>query len=199
MKKAAHFLLTTAVVLALSAVSRHANGQAYATASGPGSYVAVGGGASLFQADYGKRDIGGAQAFVDINPTWRYGIEAEGRWLRYHTDEDVTETNYFIGPRVSIRPGPFRPYAKFMVGAGHIVLPFHYAEGTFFTMAPGGGIEYTLGDRFAVRIVDFEYQLWHNFPYGSLRPYGVSAGLSFRINGLHRYPKNAGRYRRQSH
>jgi len=56
-----------------------------------------------------------------------------------------------------------------------------------------------VGDRFAVRIVDFEYQMWHNFPYGSLRPYGVSAGISFRINGMNRYPKNAGRYRKQSH
>jgi len=196
MKTTARFLFTGAVLLAGLTVSPRASGQAQAAATGPGSYLAVGGTGSIFQEDYGKQYIAGPGAFVDINPTWRYGVEAEARFLRYNTDEQVTEDNYLIGPRIAVRPGPIRPYVKFMVGAGHIVLPFNYAEGTFFTMAPGGGVEYLVGDRLAIRVVDFEYQLWQNFPYGALRPYGLSAGISFRINDLSRYPKYARRFRR---
>lgn len=193
MNKAAHFLLAPAVLLAAWAFPQHAAAQAQAPATGPGSYLSVGGTVSVFQADYGRQHIGGVTMFADMNPTWRYGTEAEVRYLRYNTDQQVTQTNYFIGPRIAIRPGPLRPYVKYLVGAGHIVLPFHYGEGTFFTMAPGGGVEYMLNDRWTVRVVDFEYQMWHNFPYGELRPYGVSAGVTFRINGIRRIPKRADR------
>ena len=57
-------------------------------------------------------------------------------------------------------------------------------------------MELLVGDRWAVRVVDFEYQMWHDFPYGELRPYGVSVGVTFRINGMDRFPKNARRSRR---
>jgi hypothetical protein len=40
-----------------------------------------------------------------------------------------------------------------------------------------------------VRVVDVEYQLWRNFPYGNLRPYGISAGLSLRLTPIVRFPK----------
>ncbi len=168
--------------------SRLLPAQALATATGPGSYIAAGGGGSVFQTDYGQRLVGGFTAYADINPTWRYGLEAEARFLRYHTTEQTTETNYFIGPRVAFHFGAVRPYVKFLVGDGHIVLPFHYAQGSFFSYAPGGGVEYMVGDRWAVRPLDVEYQFWPGFPYGELHPYGISAGISFRLNPVSRYP-----------
>ena len=64
------------LLLALSALD--ARGQARSTAGGPGSYLAAGGGVSAFQEDYGQQVIGGAWLFVDMNPTWRYGIETKG-------------------------------------------------------------------------------------------------------------------------
>jgi hypothetical protein len=169
--------------------------QAVATASGPGSYVAVGGGISVFQVDYGQRVVGGGWVFADVNPTWRFGLEAEARWLRFHAGEDVTETNYLAGVRVAIRSHAVKPYAKFLVGDAHIVLPFQYASGDFVAYVPGGGLDYELGDRVSVRAVDFEYQLWPQFPYGELKPYGVSTGLIFRLNGVDRLPRSARRYR----
>ncbi len=213
MKIAARFFFTGAVLLAGLTATHKASGQAQAAATGPGSYISVGGTGSFFHEDYGKQYIYGAGAFVDINPTWRYGIEAEARFLRYGTDTEIIqngnssqlrEDHYLIGPRVALRPGPLRPYVKFMVGAGHVVLPYNYAQGNIFALAPGGGVEYLVGDRLAVRVVDFEYQFWQNATvnggYGSypitLRPYGVSAGISFRINNLSRYPKDARRFRK---
>jgi hypothetical protein len=182
--------------VAVGLVSLAAGAQNIATAKGPGSYVALGGAVTAFQADYGHRVLGGGTLFADFNPTWRYGFEAEARYLRLHSDEDVTETDYLVGPRVMFKPGPFRPYAKFLVGVGRMTFPFHYADGTFFTYAPGAGMDYIVGDRVTLRVIDFEYQLWPNFAnYGELRPYGLSAGVSWRLNPQEHLVKNANRWR----
>jgi len=185
-------------VLLLTAGARGAAAQAKETAGGPGSYLSAGGGVSAFQEDYGQQVIGGGAVFVDANPTWRYGIELEGRWLNYHTDEQVTEQNYLGGVRVMLwKPGSrFQPYGKFLVGVGHITFPFQYATGSYLAMAPGAGVDIHLNDRWSVRAADFEYQLWPQFTYGQLKPYGVTVGLRYRINGVDQFPKNAGRRRK---
>jgi opacity protein-like surface antigen len=163
--------------------------QSLPTASGEGGYTAVGGGGSLFQIDYGRRDLGGLVAYADINPVWRYGIELEARTLRYRAVEDVTEASYMVGPRISLRPGSrLQPYAKFLIGDGRITLPYRYATGSFLAYAPGGGVDYQLTDRIGIRIVDFEYQMWPAFTYGQLCPYGIGAGVNFRLNSVKRFP-----------
>jgi opacity protein-like surface antigen len=189
--RARFLLLTAAALLTLGLCAATSEGQAYATASGPGSYAAVGGGGSIFQSDYGQRKIDGYFAYADVNPTWRYGFEGEVRFLRYNTDEQVTEDNYLVGARVAIiRKWRLMPYGKFLVGAGHINLPYGYAQGTFFAMVPGGGVDVALNDRWTLRLPDVEYQVWPNFAtYGALHPYGVSAGISFRLNGISPFPK----------
>jgi hypothetical protein len=180
----------------LLGASRVGGAQAIPTAKGPDSYLAFGGAVTAFQADYGRRVLGGGTVFADMNMTWRYGFESEARYLRIHTDEDVTETDYLVGPRVMFRPGRFRPYAKFLVGAGRMTFPFHYADGTFFTYAPGGGMDWILGDRVTFRVVDFEYQMWTGFAtYGELRPYGLSTGISWRVNPREHLVKTAERWR----
>lgn len=169
-----------------------AGAQAIATASGPGSYVAVGGGVSEFETDYGHNRIAGGMAYLDVNPHWRVGFEGEARWLRYHANEQVTESDYLGGVRVSLwKPHRLQPYAKFLAGAGEITLPFGYAHGGFLTYAPGTGLDVALNDRISVRAVDFEYQRWPKFTYGGLSPYGVSVGLSVRLNRASRYVRNA--------
>ena len=187
---------TLPILMGLNIFCQTTKAQNIATAKGPGSYIAVGGGISGFQADYGQRTIYGGMLFAEINPTWRFGFEGEARYLRFNRFEDVTETNYLVGPRVMLKPGPFRPYVKFLVGAGRITLPMGYAHGTFFSYAPGGGMDYIVGDRVTLRVIDFEYQLWPGFSsYGELRPYGISTGISFRLNPTDHYPKNGNRWR----
>ena len=184
------------ILIALHVLCVVSKAQNIPTAEGPGSYVAVGGEFSAFQIDYGQRVLGGGALFVDVNPTWRIGFEGEARYLRFNSFEDVTETNYLAGPRITIKPGPLRPYVKFLVGAGKITLPFRFAQGTFLTYAPGGGVDYILNDRVTVRAIDFEYQLWPDFSsFGELRPYGISAGISFRLNPVEHIPKYASRAR----
>jgi hypothetical protein len=182
-------LLATSILLAASSSSR-AIAQAVATATGPGSSVVVGGGFSLANSPYGQRNLAGGWLFTDFYPHWRFGLESEARYLRLHDSEDVTEADYLIGPRVFLHSGREQVYAKFLVGDGHIDLPFHYGRGDFLTLAPGGGVDVALNDYVSVRAFDFEYQLWRDFPYGPMHPYSVSAGLSFRVTRIVRLPKS---------
>ena len=167
--------------------------QAIATASGPGSNLVAGGGISNFTSAYGNNDLAGAFIFVDTNPQWRIGFEGEGRFLHWHASEQVTEATYLGGLRVALLPRParFSPYVKFLAGAGEITLPSHYAHGGFLTYAPGAGVDIELTERISMRAIDVEYERWPLFTYGVLHPYGVSTGMSFRLNGLSRFPKGS--------
>ena len=179
-----------AAVLLFLLISHVAGSQALPTATGPGSNVTLGGAFSIYQEDYGKRYLGGASIYTDIHPYWRYGVEAEARWLRLNQSEEVTESSYLIGPRVIVSPHAksLEPYVKMLFGAGRISLPFHYAQGGFFAYAPGGGLDYSLNNAVKVRVIDFEYQRWPDFPYGPLRPYGISFGISIRLNPMRVLP-----------
>ena len=167
----------------LLAGGRGLHAQAKPTATGLGTLISVGGEGSYYQMDYGKRYVGGFAAFAEVDPTWRYGAEAEVRFSRFGADENVTETTYMAGPRVTLsrRQGKIRPYAKFLIGVGHINFPFNYATGSYLAYAPGGGLDYVINERWTVRAVDVEYQNWPKFTYGALNPYGISVGVAFRL------------------
>ena len=187
--KFTRFLLLAGALLSISGPKLQA--QARPAATGPGSNISVGYEFSGYRNPYGQRDLAGYGVYVDVNPTWRYGIEAEGRTLKLNADEGVTLKNYLVGLKVAALPGRFSPYGKFLVGAGHIQFPFQYAEGTYFTYVPGAGLDIHLTDHISVRPVDFEYQMWQNFNFGTYRPYGVSAGITIRLTPMSRFPKHA--------
>lgn len=157
--------------------------QAAPTEIGPGSYFAVGGTASLFQAAYGQRELGGVAVYADANMTWRYGLEGEARWLNQNEDPatHAHETTYLVGPRYSFRDGGIAPYAKLLAGAGIFSFPYNYAQGNYLVVAPGAGVDLKVGKRIRLRLIDVEYQVWPQFSFGEIHPYGVSFGLSYRI------------------
>jgi hypothetical protein len=160
--------------------------QALPTGSGPGAYVIAGGTFSAFQADYGSRTISGASIYVDANLDWRYGIETEARRMNYADGSGRRQSTILAGPRWSFRPKGFVPYAKLMAGGGRFDFPYGYGTGSYFVVAPGAGVDLRLGERVRVRLVDFEYQVWPGFTFGSIHPYGISAGISYQILGSSR-------------
>ncbi len=160
---------------------RHAHAQAQPTAKGPGAYLTVGVGGSIFQADYGQFHLAGPTIWVDANVHRMVGIEAEARFLRYHQQNNVSQDTYLVGPRISFKPSHIVPYVKLPVGLGHMNFPYDYATGNYFVLAPGGGVEYWLGDGVRLRLIDAEYQIWPQFSFGTLRPYGATVGISFRV------------------
>jgi len=173
-----------AVLVAL-AIARVANGQALPTATGPGAYVIVGGTYSEFQADYGSRAISGASVYVDSNYIWRYGVETEARRMAYPNFGE-RQTTLLSGLRWSFRPKGFVPYAKLLVGGGRFDFPYGFGYGNYFVVAPGAGVDLRVGEKIRLRLVDFEYQEWPGFTFGSLHPYGVSAGISYQVLGSSR-------------
>lgn len=164
----------------------HAAGaQALPTATGPGAYVIVGGTYSDFQGDYGQRKISGASVYVDSNLQWRWGIETEGRRMMYPNFGE-SQSTLLAGPRWSFHPKGFVPYVKFLVGGGRFEFPYGYGYGDYFVMAPGAGVDLRVGRKIRVRLIDFEYQDWPGFTYGTIHPYGISAGISFQVLGSER-------------
>jgi opacity protein-like surface antigen len=177
-------LLAVFLLIGLSGL-QNAFGQALPAATAPGAYVAVGGTYSIFQSAYGQRVLGGAGLYVDINRWRQVGIEAEGRWLRQNKLANTTESTYLIGPRVEIRRGRFSPYIKTLVGLGYFNFPYNYAQGRYFVISPGAGVDYNLSYNVKIRLADFEYQEWPQFTFGNINPYGVSVGISYHfLNGV---------------
>lgn len=176
-----------AMMICLGWLAAKASAQALPTASGPGPYISLGAGVSAIQADYGQRILGGGMLFSDMHVTARYGIEAEARWLDKHTDEGVTERTLLVGPHVYLfKHGPFKAYGKFLVGQAHMTFPFGYAKGNYLALVPGAGLDVKLTPRIELRALDFEYQDWRNFTFGPMHPYGISAGISFRLTHVFR-------------
>ena len=188
MKRIARALIGAAVILVGAKASL---AQVVASAVGPGAYVAVGTGVSGFQAVYGQRYLGGGLIYADVHPQWRVGFEGEARFLRFHTSEHVTETNYIGGPRVLVlRSHDVELYAKFLIGMGRITLPFDQAHGSFLDYVPGGGVDIALNHYVTLRAIDFEYQHWPQFPFGSFSPYGISSGIRVRVTPISFVPQS---------
>lgn len=164
------------------ASTTHGRAQATATASRSGGFISVGATASYYQADYGKRELGGYAIHADLDRDRQWGLELEARVLRFNQEVGTHETTFLIGPRFTLRRKRFNPYVKLLVGEGKFHFPYDYAEGGYFVLAPGVGVDVPIGtSRFSIRAIDFEYQSWPNFTFGGLNPYGVSAGVSVRI------------------
>ncbi len=170
-----------ASVLGLLALTCHANGQAVPTATAAGAYVTVGATGSIFHTDYGQRQVEGFSFYIDANRTRHVGAEFQVQSLQFNQESGIKETTYLAGPRYSFRTSGLVPYVKVLVGQGRFNAPYNYGVGKYFVVAPAVGLDYDLGSRIKVRLINLEYQSWPQFTFGTLHPYGASAGLSIRI------------------
>jgi len=162
--------------------------QVVPSANSGGIRFSVGGTASGYHLGYGDLKIGGASAFVDLDTLHHIGLEGEARWLAFHLPDDQNgpgadehATTYLVGPRYSRYYGKFQPYGKVLLGIGQFNYPYNFAKETDFVVAPGGGFDFRLTNRIRWRAVDFEYQLWPGFNFGTMSSYGLSSGIRVKI------------------
>jgi hypothetical protein len=175
--------LTLALACLLATASGFARAQAEPTAIGTGSRWLIGGTYAYFQADYGKRYLGGGSGFVDYARSPRISYEAEVRFLTMNEEFGTHQSTYLIGAKFPYYKRWATPYAKILVGEGRFHFPYGYADGSYFVLAPGAGVDLPIGrSRISVRLIDVEYQSWVNFPFGTLNPYGISTGVALRIH-----------------
>jgi hypothetical protein len=188
--KRIHFLVFSFFLF--SAVALTARGQVAPTAYRGELSLDVGGMGSAFQPNYAGGGIPGsapnwlfgAGVYADLRMTRWVGIEGEMRWNRFNSYVDITEDNYLIGPKVPIHEFTkmgITPYGKALFGLGRMNFEYNEAYGRFADIALGGGVDMRMSKRWTFRPVDFEYQLWPNWINGTLKPYGVSAGIAYKI------------------
>jgi hypothetical protein len=161
----------------------YSRAQAVESAETRGLSISVGGIASGFNAGQYDNWLLGAGTFVDIHFNHWVQVEAEGRWLYWNQYYGQHESNYLIGPRVPIkRFGRSQLYGKALIGEGKQTFAFGYGYGSFTALAFGGTLDYRLSRRLSLRAVDFEYQYWPQWLNNeSLKPYGVSTGVAYRV------------------
>lgn len=147
-----------------------------------GLSLTAGGMVSAFRPDYDSYTLVGIGAYVDLNIFHGIGAEAEGRWQRFNEFENISQDNYLLGPRFKLHHvWRATPYVKVLGGFSNMNFEDNVATGRFSTVAFGGGVDLRVTRRWSVRAIDAEYQFWPKFLGGDLRPYGLSAGIGYRI------------------
>jgi hypothetical protein len=160
-------------VVLLSAAA--AFGQAIPTAL-RGATLEAGGQLDVVRPDYGDTYIYGLGGVVDMNA--RSGTK---------------ESTFAFGPRFVYIHERWTPYAKVMIGLGHIVLPNKgNPTSTSMMYSFGGGVDWRWKPKITIRVADVEYEQWPNFstsssvtnPFGhggALTPLKISFGVKYRF------------------
>jgi len=179
----ANYAILLAVLLAfLLGTAGTARAQVVQAADRGGLMISVGGTFSGDYLQYGERKMLGVSGFVDFDTPRSVGIEGEASFLTFHQTANVHDEVYSIGPRYHRSIGwKLQPYAKALVGLGEFNFPYNYAQGSYLVISPGAGVDYRLSRRIHIRVVDFEYQLWPQFTYGSMSSGSVSSGIRVRV------------------
>jgi Outer membrane protein beta-barrel domain len=181
------------LILLVSAAS-FAGAQAVPSAYGRQFSLTAGGLGSIFQPDYqgggipsvSNNALFGLGGYVDVQFSRWFGVEAEGRWLRFNQYADIHQDNYLLGYRLPIQQlqfWNFTPYAKVLAGYGKMNFEYNDAYGRFTDIAYGGGLDVHTSGRWTFRPIDFEYQQWPDWLGTTLHPWGFSAGIGWRILG----------------
>jgi len=93
---------------------------------------------------------------------------------------DVTAHNFLFGPRVSAQVGPVRPFAEFLIGAGHISRSNGISDSdTSFANAVGGGVDYRIAGPVSLRgQLDWVETRFYGEPQNGIR---FSTGIAFHF------------------
>jgi len=170
-------------------------------------------GATAYAQDVPKVDIFAGYSYVRDNPStsgvdsfslnggsasiaynvksWIGGVADFGAYHNSNilgTGTDGTLSTYLFGPRISYRhSGRITPFGEVLFGVAHTGASIAGTSGSdnAFAMSLGGGVDYRLTDRFAIRPVKVDYLMTRfselgtgNQTQNNLR---VSTGIVFRF------------------
>jgi opacity protein-like surface antigen len=165
-------------------------GQSVPSAFHAGQSFWVGGEYANFQAGFPQGSSTRLTAIgVFANYNWNHalGVEGHARFFSFGGWQGEAEQDYLAGPRYTfLHNNTWRPFASFEAGLVKMQYPYSIGSQSFFTMAPGGGLEYRVNRKWRLRAA-FEYQILSNSPnfvgepqYG-IKPMGGMAGISYRL------------------
>ena len=194
-------------LIALAASSTLASAQASATATKRAD-LQLGGSFSIARPDCSF--IYNAPADCDTFKFKGYGIYGDLDW-KYHlgleidfhqvqgTDPIIYERTYEVGPRFSYPIGSrLVPYVKAMYGRGVFNFPgfvtttggvqeVNVANLAYNIYTAGGGLDLKVLPGLNIRVIDFEYQRWGNFPPKNINPAVLSFGVAYHFHGGDRF------------
>ncbi|MBS1813681.1 MAG: outer membrane beta-barrel protein [Acidobacteria bacterium] len=185
-----HRTLRLITLCALAAIATAASAQANATARQKIRLQAFGM-LSYVRPDYGGalRNAGGTigadaniGAFGRLEPGLEFRVLGSGGRVS-------NQYTYTVGPRVELDYGRFHPYATFQIGMGtikynnpEIINGVPYAKDNSIVMGYGGGLDYQLTPRWAVR-ADAIVQSWRVDPQSpKFHPMAFSLGVRYRFH-----------------
>jgi len=140
--------------------------------------------------DYHRTGNGGSGYFeYNINPMW--GLVADfGGYANTRKGIDQKLMTYMFGPRFNWRHSRFTPYAQFLFGGSYVwnsPTRITTTQNAFATAA-GGGLDYSLTKRIAIKPIQVEYvmtQLDSANGFGSHQNnIRYSAGVVFRFGNV---------------
>ncbi|HEX4156289.1 MAG TPA: outer membrane beta-barrel protein [Acidobacteriaceae bacterium] len=186
MKKTCLFSFALAAVTAVSLPpALHAQATAAATRGG---MAQVGVAYTTSNQDEFKQRLQGVTIYGTFDLNNNFGLEGDVHMMSIlKSYYSYTESSYDVGLRYVRHYRSFSPYAKGLIGFGHSQTPSPNeiyggnTPGTYMLFALGGGLDYGLTNKINIRIVDFEYQRWPNFPPHGLTPAPVSFGIAYRL------------------
>jgi len=135
-------------------------------------------------------NLNGGSASIAYNAkSWLGGVADFGGYSNgniLNTGINGTLSTYLFGPRVSYRHfGRITPFGEVLFGVAHASSAGTSGSDNAFAMALGGGLDYKLSDRFAIRPVKVDYLMTRfsetgtsNQTQNNLR---VSTGIVFRF------------------
>jgi opacity protein-like surface antigen len=157
--------------------------------------LGIGGGFSDYSVDFGPgRRMTGASVWADYNLFHGLGVEGEATWIFASKPSVFTrmeQDSYKGGLIYKTRPFfGIRPFAKGLVGLGHIDFPSRkpcYTHDSRTIYTAGGGAEYKVWKTLYAR-GEYEYQFWPElFGPHTLNPNGFSIGATYYLRGIHRH------------
>jgi len=178
------------VVLALAALffaaTSKLQGQALPTASRTG-ILQAGFGVSNAQSDEFSPRISGITGYVTFDIRQHLGVEADIHMLSVITPNDFAEKSYLLGARYVWHRGRLDPYVKVLGGIGQTSIQqpsMTQAPGTpghYMVIAGAAGLDIRLPHHINIRAIDFEYQMWPNFPPNGLNPTLITFGAAYHF------------------
>ncbi|MGD1095677.1 MAG: outer membrane beta-barrel protein [Bryobacteraceae bacterium] len=107
--------------------------------------------------DYQRTGNGGS-GYLEYNVNSMLGLVGDfGGYANTRTGIDDTLLTYLFGPRFNWRHGRLTPYVQFLFGgASAWIGPTSTTQNAFATAA-GGGLDYNLSNRIAIKPIQVEY------------------------------------------
>jgi hypothetical protein len=124
----------------------------------------------------GDATLYGAAAAVEFSLNEKIGIVADFGYIHGGGYGNAT---FMAGPRFTLfRDDSFRVFAHGLAGG----LYRGYFEETEFIIAPGGGVDFDISERFAVRPAQVDFILWMTPEFGV--DFRYSAGIIFKFGSV---------------